>query len=1800
MRDFPESVGIKAQKRKAFVRDWIARNQRKLAGGLASGMLVLPLMAQAQAEGFVNVNEIRGIQSIQQLPDGTLRLILNNGQQVIIQDADVIVTADGDILISQAAADMVATLVGVDAGVIGGTEIIAAGAAAGLLAAAAGGGSGAEPEPPVPTLNLAQVESQTFEQVFGAPPPAGATHVFVKLGEGENTFEVAANQDGDGNWTFGFPPEFLDALQGQQVLSFRAEREVLDENDEPTGEFEQIGSGSANVFIDTIPPVIDITEVAGSDNVLNAAEQETGLVVEGTTDAEDGQEVTVLVEDALGSVVVTGTATVENGEWRAVIDAIDLLDDADYTVIAAVEDAAGNKPDLAAQATFTTDFTATIAIDPVDDLTTADSFFDLVIRGDTDGVEQDQMVTVSFGGIPYGPVPVGADGTWEVTIPQADLAALRDEGVESVMVGANVEDLAGNIAGTSESIPATFTPPSLTITSPAEDLTLNAMTVAGGLEIAGTTVPGATVTIGINPAPPPPVADGDGNWSVTILADDLPADGVYTITASAELNGIAVAPDATVGLIIDTVAPTVTIDPFDFGPVLNSTERDDGVSITGTVSDAGTPDLSDIVMVLTVDGVSVPVTISTDGTPTATWTANVPTGLLGDLDDDAEIEVSVTATDPAQNTSDPVTESFDTDFTAEIFVDDDLSITTINQFIGFEVTGTTNGVEDGRTVTVTFEGEDYTGTVDWDTWSVPIPADVIADLDDETEFSFTAAVSDVAGNSDSASSSVSTDFSQPALAITSPVDGSFINADAANEELEVTGIALPGESVTVTLEGGATRTFPEVPVGSVWSVTFDPDDLPDADGPVVITAESEIEGTPVTITVTVTLDTEPPDAPTIALAEDTGTVAGETSNGQVDVSGLEPGGRAEYSLDGGTEWIPFEGDSFTLEDDGAYTVTVRQFDAANNGSPNSNEISFTLDTEAPATPTIALAEDTGTVAGETSNGQVDVDGLEADSIREYSLDGGTSWTGFTGDSFTLTGDGAKNVTVRQTDGAGNVSDTSDPLEFTLDTEAPATPTIALADDTGTVAGETSNGQVDVDGLEADSIREYSLDGGTSWTEFTGDSFTLTGDDDYSVTVRQTDGAGNVSDTSDPLEFTLDTTPPEVTITSLAGIAAGDSLTAGELFDSEGAQLSNIIVTGTALGAPDGATVSLVLGGSTALVLLPPPTVTGEEWTAEIPSQSLRDTFGDQGPAEIEARITDGAGNTGVGTLDFTMDVVVPAITITDPEDGFVIGIDEFENGVTIAGTTTDVPAGQEVTITFKDSPDDDEGFEATAEVQPDGSWSLLIPPETVQGGADEVDFILTASVSDGVFPAPVTDSIDISTDIPPQVTINLGEDGALIIADVAENGLTISGTTRGVQEGQRVILQIDEGDGDGPSDIFEEFEDNPTVQADGTWSVFIPDHDLDGVEPGMALTFLADVSNESGRAADTASTTVVAYEASVSFLEASGTGPGGELLFDLRVDPDRVEGDVLNVITMSVEFDPAVVQIAAAQFSAPVAIDPTAVIPNTFAVSPFFGIGAANTEGFFTFNGLTSDGIDNFPTTPIARIAFTQVTVDEVAEIILARQDDSVLASSDRFLSEPDPEAFAATPGPVSYFWGTDDDDVIEASNWDSFIRGRGGDDQIDVSAPGVNTIIFEPTFALNGEDEITGFTIGGALPDRIGIAFNDDFAQSDLRGTGEFFQIIEAGDSISANTGFVVFTTDFTGVDDSVVAEEISDVGLGEDESIFALVGDEEGYSLIRLFRDGAADPVFEELAFFEGGSVFDLADFSSANILGFEQFTT
>ena len=186
------------------------------------------------------------------------------------------------------------------------------------------------------------------------------------------------------------------------------------------------------------------------------------------------------------------------------------------------------------------------------------------------------------------------------------------------------------------------------------------------------------------------------------------------------------------------------------------------------------------------------------------------------------------------------------------------------------------------------------------------------------------------------------------------------------------------------------------------------------------------------------------------------------------------------------------------------------------------------DTTPPTAPTATLATNSGSAGDSITNvGTVNVGGLEAGATWQYSLNAGTTWLAGTGTSVTLSGDGAKSVTVRQTDAAGNVSVASSALAFTLDTTV-ATPTLTLATNSGNPADSITNiGTVNVAGLEAGATWQYSLNGGESFSAGTGTSVTLSGDGAKSILVRQTDVAGTTSAASSALAFTLDTVKPGI-------------------------------------------------------------------------------------------------------------------------------------------------------------------------------------------------------------------------------------------------------------------------------------------------------------------------------------------------------------------------------------------------------------------------------------------------------------------------------------------------------------------------------------------------------------------------------------------------------------------------------------------------------------------------------------------------
>ena len=445
---------------------------------------------------------------------------------------------------------------------------------------------------------------------------------------------------------------------------------------------------------------------------------------------------------------------------------------------------------------------------------------------------------------------------------------------------------------------------------------------------------------------------------------------------------------------------------------------------------------------------------------------------------------------------------------------------------GFAITGNETGA-DGQTVTVKVLDSggnvvgSFTATAAGGNWFVGVSSDFAKALADGT-YTLKATVSGTDGNpAPPATQTLTVDQtppSAPSVALTTDSGSSNSDHITHNSALTLSGIEV-GALVEYSLDSGKT-----------WSNSFTAVEGLNT----VQVRQTDVAGNVSGVTsVSFTLDTIPPVAPSVALTDDNGSSATDhiTNNGGLTLSGIEAGALVEYSLDGGKTWS----NSFAAVE-GPNTVLVRQTDLAGNVS-SATSLSFTLDTIAPAAPGVALTVDSGSSNSDhiTNNGALTLSGIENGAIVQYSINNGTTWS----NSFTAV-EGVNTVQVRQTDVAGNVS-AATTFSFTLDTHGPAAPGVALTTDSGSSNSDhiTNNGALTLSGIEAGALVQYSIDNGQTWSN----SFTAV-EGVNTVQVRQTDVAGDVSSATS-LSFTLDThapAAPGVALTTDSGSSNSDHIT----------------------------------------------------------------------------------------------------------------------------------------------------------------------------------------------------------------------------------------------------------------------------------------------------------------------------------------------------------------------------------------------------------------------------------------------------------------------------------------------------------------------------------------------------------------------------------------------------------------------------------------------------------------------------------
>ncbi|OSF63698.1 Ig-like domain repeat protein [Salmonella enterica subsp. enterica serovar Newport] len=640
-----------------------------------------------------------------------------------------------------------------------------------------------------------------------------------------------------------------------------------------------------------------------------------------------------------------------------------------------------------------------------------------------------------------------------------------------------------------------------------------------------------------------------GVWDYTWLTNV--ANGPHTLMVEAS-DKAGNKTTQKLDFIIDTMLsePTITLDSADDSAAGDNITN---VKMPGFTLGNIDADVTKVVVTVAHDGKNQQIELIKNGgvwrfTPGAAWT-------------DGDYTLTVKVEDKAGNTnySAPLTVTIDTQTSIDRIellndtgiVGDNLTNEARPQFhitVPTDVNSVQLSLDGGINwvnATLTSDG----------VWEYIWPTDLV-----ENTYTLTVKATDVAGNTatETLNFTIDTTLSTPTITLDSADDSGTANDNKTNVKTpgfviggidsDVTQVVVQvmrdghSEEVELTQTNGQWRFVP----GSAWT---------DGDYTLTVTVKDEAGNICHSAPLKVTVDTQI-GIDNIELVNDSGIPNDNLTNNvrpQFQVTVPTDVNVVRLSIDGGKTWFnatqsatPGVWDYTWLTDvaNGSHTLTVEATDAAGNKATQNLE--FNIDTLL-SEPTIALdsTDDSGTKGDNLTNvnkptfilGNIDAD---ARYVTVEVQHGGTkevltATKGATGIwSVTPTGmwaDGSHTLTVRVEDEAGNVK-YSVPLTITVDTQI-TIDDIELVNDSGTKGDNLTNDanphfRITVPG----DVNEVSLsiDGGVTWVKAMQSSTSgvwnytwpkTLADDDYTLTVKATDNAGNT--VTRTLDFTIDTT-----------------------------------------------------------------------------------------------------------------------------------------------------------------------------------------------------------------------------------------------------------------------------------------------------------------------------------------------------------------------------------------------------------------------------------------------------------------------------------------------------------------------------------------------------------------------------------------------------------------------------------------------------------------------------------------------------
>ncbi|ASK70780.1 adhesin [Shewanella bicestrii] len=1283
--------------------------------------------------------------------------------------------------------------------------------------------------------------------------------------------------------------------------------------------------------------ITSITQDTGSSSSDFITNDNT-LVFHGTVDLDDNSTLAVTI-NGVTYTTANGLVIDAQGNWSVDLTGT-VLPDGTYPVVATVTDVAGNSKTVTQDVVIDTKIDQdgdgnTVAITSItQDTGSSSSDFitndnTLVFHGTVD-LDDNSTLAVTINGVTYttaNGLVIDAQGNWSVDLT----GTVLPDGTYPVV--ATVTDVAGNSKTVTQDVvidtkidqdgdgnTVAITSITQDTGSSSSDFITNDNTLVfhGTVDLddnstLAVTINGVTYTTANGL-----VIDAQGNWSVDLTGTVLP-DGTYPVVATVTDvagNSKTVTQDVVIDTKIDQDGDGNTV-------AITSITQDTGSSSSDFITNDntlvfhGTVDLDDnSTLAVTINGV----TYTTANGLVIDAQGNWSVDLTGTVLPDGTYPVVATVTDVAGN-SKTVTQDVVIDLNApavSLTITEDanndglLSSAELSGQVNYQVTlGAGTAIGDTLVIVDQDGNVLFNGAVTQTMLDNGLSLAVDAPADGQT-LTLTATVTDPAGNTDSASDSVTIDTTAPSAPTVlivddgNPGDGlltqSEINSNGAGVQLTVginaTDFSAGGHVSLTIVNAGVTTTVELTLVNGVLYANGSPTtSFSYNNGVISWTETAPADGQSITVTATqtdaagntsapgsdtATVDTTAPSAPTVLIVDD-----GNPGDGLLTQSEINSNG-AGVQL----------------------TVGINATDFSAGG-----HVSLTI-VNAGVTTTVELT---------LVNGVLYANGSPTTS---FSYNNGViSWTE------TAPADGQSiTVTATQTDAAGNTSAPGSDTA-TVDTTAPSAPTVLIVDDGNPGDGLLTQSEINSNGAGVQltvgiNATDFSAGGhvsltivnagvtttveltlvngvlyanGSPTTSFSYNngviSWTETAPADgqsITVTATQTDAAGNTSAPGSDTA-TVDTTAPSApTVLIVDDGNPGDGLLTQSEINSNGAGVQLTVgINATDFSAGGHVSLTIVNAGVTTTVEL--TLVNGVLYANGSPTTSFSYNNGviswtETAPADgqsitVTATQTDAAGNTSApGSDTATVDTTAPSaptVLIVDdgnPGDGLLTQSEINSNGagvqLTVGINATDFSAGGHVSLTIVNA-----GVTTTVELtlvngvlyangSPTTSFSynngVISWTETAPADGQSITVTATQTDKAGNTSAEGSDTALVDTTAPTAPTVLIvddanPDDGLLTAAEMGNDGvqLTVSINGTDFEAGGYVTLTINGGAAIELS--FADFTDNGTgtltygnyTYANGviSWTETAP---ADGQSITVTATQTDKAGNTSAEGSDTA------------------------------------------------------------------------------------------------------------------------------------------------------------------------------------------------------------------------------------------------------------------------------------------------------------------------------------------------------------